>query len=131
MATRAPITSAFIAKLLAPIPVGEEQADTPKFRKWLIANEVAVWSKFMEKVDLAECLHRAAALSLRDAGRHDPRHQDCLLAYQAYRRAVEAQCLIAAPTPVQARWKRRMMKGYKISQEVSDAIMADDQRFSV
>ncbi|MFB0875344.1 MULTISPECIES: hypothetical protein [unclassified Sphingobium] len=124
------MTTAFIAKLLAPIPAHEEQADTPQFRKWLVQIDVAVWCRMMERVERAAALHKLIALNLRDAGRHDPRHTDCLEAYCAYRAAVEAQCLIPAPTEKEARWKRRVMKGHKIPAHVSAAMKADDERLS-
>lgn len=122
------MTSAFIKKLLAPIPADEEQADTPKFRKWLVQIEVGVWARMMERVERAAAFHKLTALDLRDAGRDDPRHQNCLAAFQAYRAAVEAQCLIPAPTEKEARWKRKIMKGYKMPSHVSDAIRADEER---
>lgn len=122
------MTMTFVEKLLAPIPSNEEQADTPQFRKWLVQIEVGVWSRMMERVERAAAQHRVIALDLRDAGRNDPRHIDCLDAYRAYRTAVEAQCLIPAPTGKEARWKRRIMKGYQMPANVSAAIKADEER---
>ena len=128
MATKAHITSAFIAKLLAPIPAGEEQADTKKYWASLQRTEMAVWVRSMSRVKYFEAQHKMAALSIVNALDHKA-HISNGDAYRQYRMAIERQCLVAAPTAVEARWKRRMMKGHTMPQDVSDAIEADDARF--
>ena len=130
MATKPPITSAFIAKLLAPIPSHEEQADTKKYWSGMARTEKAVWIRAMETVKYFEAQHKMAALSILNA-LDNPTLLSAGEACRQYRAAIEVQCLVPAPTAVEARWKRRMMKGHTMPQDVSDAIEADDARFGL
>lgn len=68
MATKPPITSAFIAKLLAPIPANEVQADDRRFILDLRADMKKVWFGDADLLNLSRAEYAYRALSHGDGG---------------------------------------------------------------
>lgn len=123
----------FMEKLLAPIPANEEPVDTPEFRRLIAGDMMRVWLAGMEYVRRAQAAHTYAAIDRNLSGEpigFGPKEQANLAAYQERCRVEAAQCLIPAPTAVELRWKKRVMKCRKIPQEVADAIAADEVRLA-
>jgi hypothetical protein len=60
-------SSAFMAKLLAPLPADVEQLDTKAFRKEIERDMHVAWSAAFHHVRLAEAKHRATAAALHIA----------------------------------------------------------------
>lgn len=107
MAVRAHSTTAFIDKLLAPLPEGEEPADSLRYRKQIERDLYHAWNAGMMRVELASARHMVAAREHQlDISRCDRTWE----AYKARMEAEQAQCLIPAPTAMELRWKKRAVK---------------------
>lgn len=97
MATKAPITSAFIAKLLAPIPANEEQADTKRFLLDLRADMKKVWFGNMDLLTLSRAEYAYRALSHGDGG--------CAAAWSKFVALLDRQMLKPAHGRGELKWK--------------------------
>jgi hypothetical protein len=129
------ITSAFMAKLLAPIPEDQEQADTKQFRAQVTRDMMRAWRQGMRLVEVAAAHHRIAADAFTRSGEAscwgpEPAGVGLTVAYRALVSAQQDQCLIPAPTPVQLRWKQRHMRARQIPDRIAQAIAADLARFA-
>lgn len=122
-------TSTFIAQLLAPLPEGEEQADTPSYRRQVERDITRPWDRAMLKVKLADARHTCLAIS-EQLGLISKNSRDTLIAYKEWQEAISRQCLIPAPTEKQLRWKKRESKWTNPTADVLAAIAADERRFA-
>lgn len=94
MASRAPITSTFIAKLLAPLPEAVEQANDRRFLRQLQIDLSERWWRQMTKTRRAE--------HLRLAQEENCGTPECW----AYHAPCAEQMLVPAPDRAALKWKR-------------------------
>jgi hypothetical protein len=135
--------SAFIAKLLAPIAADEEQADTLEHARSLRADARAalrkanqLWIIGKQKVRVAEAAHLLANAAFTASGERsisDPT-PFAIKMQQAWQQRIVAeyaQCLIPAPSPVELRWKKRMIEHQRdVPAAVLAVIAADEARLN-
>jgi len=115
-----PNTEAFLARVFAAIPDGEEQADTRAFRKLLKLDMLSVWNAGMARVVQLEAAHRVLCLT-----RCGP---DIRVAFQLLRIEITRQCRIPAPTEKGLRWKKRQIKfQYRPIEPIEQAIALDEK----
>ena len=120
-------STAFLAKLLAPLPEGEEQVSTPKYQRQLQYDITLPWRKGMEHVELAEARHTVSALERRLG--IESSHLPSIITWRALVEAWRRQCLIPAPTAKELRWKLRQSISAEDAPEVQAVIDADQKRF--
>jgi hypothetical protein len=116
----------FMDRLLAPVTEGEEQPDTPAFRKLIERDMYKVWSRAMEAVQVAAAHHTIAAIAERNSG--DGLSTKGWDAWARRLDAERAQCLVPAPTMKEVRWKKRLLPTLIRETEVAAAIAADEAR---
>lgn len=117
-------STAFVAKLLAPLPEGEEQVATPKFLRQVENDITMPWRKGMEHVDLAQARHTVNALEKRLGFTNSD--EPALKTYRALIAAERRQCLIPAPTAKELRWKLRLVPSTIDTPEIV-AVIAEDR----
>jgi hypothetical protein len=115
----------FIANILAPIPEGDEQADTPKFRSQIARDINRAWEEGKRRLRDAKVLLEAE----RVKDFHSPAERACLAQLHA---ETLRQCLLLAPTEKELRWKKRETdwRGQLLPEAVKRAIALDEKRFS-
>ena len=91
-------STAFLAKLLAPLPEGEEQVSTPKYLRQVQNDITLPWRKGMEHVELAEARHTVSALERRLG--IESSHLPSIITWRALVEAWRRQCLIPAPSVI-------------------------------
>lgn len=129
-----PDLSGFIARLLAPLPKGEEPVMTPWFRRVLESDKSAGWRRKMEDVEEAKASHTYVTIQLRRTSRKDRSWQNLSRmhssAYSRWIKRLAEQCLIPAPTDKELRWKERWSRiiSEECLSEVERAIALDRQR---
>lgn len=132
MATKHDSIAVFMAKLLAPLPVGEEPVDTKAFRREIERDLRAMWSAAFEYVRLAGAKHTATAAALQIA--RDPEGSDLHLANNvAFAARVDSErrmCFVPAPTMRELRWKKRSLANRPADQDVVAAIARDEARLT-
>lgn len=105
-ADHSPAFAALAAKLLAPLPDGEERVASPRFLKRLENDRRIPWEAGLQALHEAEAAHTLAVA-------RDRREKTTFLArysldsYKALVSARDAQCCIPAPSARETRWKAR------------------------
>ncbi|MBB4099775.1 hypothetical protein [Sphingomonas kyeonggiensis] len=104
MASKARITSTFIAELLAPLPDGSEAVDDKAYLRTLKADMEAVWRKGMIRVHIAG--HERSAEDLRRVmAARDGVKLDSSECFQRYLEECSRQMMIPAPGKAALAWK--------------------------
>jgi hypothetical protein len=112
----------FLANVLAPIPEGEEQADTPAFQKTIARDMNKAWQRGMDRIRPLQAAHRAAFLN--------PGSGDIFRLAAQIRDEVRRQYAIPSPTQKELQWKKREMWRLLKPDEVSGLIARDEKRFA-
>lgn len=129
MATKAHSTSAFMTKLLAPLPEGEEPVASKGFVRAIRHDIWVAWRRGQMAMHEARDAHKASAI----ADRHGLRSDGIMTVDDAWDKYVglqASQCLIPAPTMVELKWKKRRSPWILERPGVAEVIARDEKRLA-